>query len=100
MSAPALQQKKKDRDARLQKASVTAAATASADAASFEKAITDRAKAYEAEYNLVISIMMRVFICKQVQFVQCKIKWIDGLYFLNYSCRPPKLFLFIFPSQR
>jgi hypothetical protein len=53
MSAPALQQKKKDRDARLQKASADAAAKASADAAAFEKSITDRAKAYEAEYNQV-----------------------------------------------
>jgi len=51
MSVPALQQKKSERNAKLQKEAAAAAAKAITDAASFEKTITDRAQAYEAEYN-------------------------------------------------
>lgn len=53
MSAPALQQKKSERNAKLAKEAAAAATKAKADGISFEQAITDRAKAYEAEYNKV-----------------------------------------------
>ncbi len=53
MSAPALLQKKSERNAKLQKDAAAAATKAKADAAAFEKSITDKAQAYEAEYNKV-----------------------------------------------
>ncbi len=53
MSAPALVQKKIDRNARLAKAASEAAAKAAADAVAFEKSITAKAQAFEAEYNKV-----------------------------------------------
>ncbi len=53
MSAPALVQKKNERNARLAKAAAEAASKAAADAVAFEKSITEKAKAYEAEYNAV-----------------------------------------------
>ncbi len=53
MSAPALAQKKAARNAAWAKAATEAASKSAADAVTFEKEITEKAKNYEAEYNAV-----------------------------------------------
>lgn len=57
MSIPELKQKKIERDARIAKEELTAAATADIQSAELIQKITERAKSYEEEYEQVFVLI-------------------------------------------